>query len=47
MHKKFVKPKTVPMSPGLVLDNRDCPELPDQIKQKHYRSFVAKVKGTL
>jgi hypothetical protein len=30
MHKKFVKPKTVPMSPELVLDNRDCPELPEQ-----------------
>ena len=34
----------VPMSPGLVLDNRDCPELPDPIKQKHYRSFTAKVQ---
>jgi hypothetical protein len=36
MHKKFVKPKTVPMSPELVLDNSDCPQLPDPIKQKHY-----------
>ena len=44
MHRKFVKPKTVPMSPGLVLDNNDCPELPNPIKQKHYRSFVAKVQ---
>ena len=44
MYKKFVKPKTVPMAPGLVLDDSDCPELPDPIKQKHYRSFVAKVQ---
>jgi hypothetical protein len=44
MQRKFVKPKTVPMSPGLVLDNNNCPELPDPIKQKHYRFFVAKVR---
>jgi hypothetical protein len=44
MHRKFVKPKTVLMSPGLVLDHNDCPELPDPIKQKHYRSFVEKVQ---
>jgi hypothetical protein len=47
MYRKFVKPnfpKTVPMAPGLVLDDSDCPELPDPIKQKHYRSFVAKVQ---
>jgi hypothetical protein len=33
------------MSPGLALDSSDClgMEPPDQIKQKHYRSFVAKV----
>jgi hypothetical protein len=44
MHEKFVKPKTVPMSPGLVLDNSDCPELPDPIKQKHHRSSVTQVQ---
>jgi hypothetical protein len=47
MHNKFVKSKTVPMSPVLVLDNTDCPELPDPIKQKHLAlSFVAKVQFT-
>ena len=30
------------MSPGLVLDNEDCPVTPDPRKQKHYKSFVAK-----
>ena len=31
------------MSPGLVLKKEDCPELPEQIKQKHYRSTATKV----
>ena len=39
--KKSLRPKRVPMSPGLVLDNEDCPVTPDPCKQKHYRSFVA------
>jgi hypothetical protein len=39
--KKSLRPKRVPMSPGLVLDNEDCPVTPDPRKQKHYRSFVA------
>jgi hypothetical protein len=32
------------MSPGLVLDNSDCPELPDPVKQKQFRSMLAKVQ---
>jgi len=42
--KKSLRPKRVPMSPGLVLDNEDCPDLPDPRKQKYYRSFVAKLQ---
>ena len=44
MHRKFIKPKKVPMSPGVVLDGTDCPEMPDPVKQKQYRSMVAKVQ---
>ncbi len=33
--KKSLRPKRVPMSPGLVLDNEDCPVTPDPLKQKH------------
>jgi hypothetical protein len=35
IHKKFIMKQSVPMSPGLVLNKEDCPELPDPIKQKH------------
>ena len=42
--KKALRPKRVPMSPGLVLINEDCPILPDARKQKYYRSFVAKLR---
>ena len=42
--KKSLRPKRVPMSPVLVLDNEDCPDLPDPRKQKYYRSFVAKLQ---
>ena len=42
--KKFLKPKSVPMQPGVMLDNQDCPETPDQREQKVYRSFVAKLQ---
>jgi hypothetical protein len=42
--QKSLRPKRVPMSPGLVLDNEDCPDLPDPRKQKYYRSFVAKLQ---
>jgi hypothetical protein len=44
IHRKFIKPKTVPMSPGVVLEGTDCPEMPDPVKQKQYRSMVAKVQ---
>ena len=38
-YKNSFRPKRVPMSPGLVLDNEDCPVTPDLRKQKHYRSL--------
>jgi hypothetical protein len=41
---KFLKPKKVPMSPGLVLDTNDFPETPDPVVQKQYRSIVAKIQ---
>ena len=42
--KKALRPKKVPMSPGLVLNNEDCPITPDPRKQKYYRSFIAKLQ---
>jgi hypothetical protein len=42
--KKFVKPKQVPMQPGVVLEHDMCPETPDPREQKVYRSFVAKLQ---
>ncbi len=42
--KKFVKPKQVPMQPGVVLKHDVCPETPDQREQKVYSSFVAKLQ---
>jgi len=42
--KTFLKPKKVPMQPGVVLDGRDCPEMPDPRMQKIYRSIVAKLR---
>jgi len=41
---KYIKPKMVPMAPGLLLDNSDCPEMPDPVRQKQYRSMIAKVQ---
>ncbi len=32
--KKALRPKKVPMSPGTVLNNEDCPITPDPRKQK-------------
>jgi hypothetical protein len=32
------------MSPGLVLNNEDCPITPDPRKKKYYRSFIAKLQ---
>jgi hypothetical protein len=42
--KKALRPKKVPMSPGIVLNNEDCPITPDPRKQKYYRSFIAKLQ---
>jgi hypothetical protein len=40
----FFKPKNLPMSPGLLLETNDCPETPDPVAQKQYRSKAAKVQ---
>jgi hypothetical protein len=42
--KKMLRPKKVPLSPGVILNPEDVPELPDQRKQKYYGSVVAKLK---
>ena len=39
----MLKPKNVLMQPGVMLEYQDCPETPDPLKQKVYRSFVANV----
>ena len=41
--KKSLRPKKVPISPGVVFKAEDIPEVPDPCKQKQYRSFVAKL----
>ena len=40
----MLRPKKVPISPGVILDPTDVPVLPDPRKQKYYRSFVAKLQ---
>ena len=42
--KKSLRPKRVPISPGVILRPEDCPEVPDPLLQKYYRSFVAKLQ---
>ncbi len=42
--KKALCPKKVPTSPGVAFKAEDAPELPDPLKQKYYRSFVAKLQ---
>ncbi len=37
--KKSLRPKRVPMSPGLVLNDEGCPAIPDPRRQKFYRFF--------
>jgi hypothetical protein len=32
------------MQPGVMLEQDYCPETPDQVKQKVYRLFVAKLQ---
>ncbi len=39
---KSVRPKLVPIQPGLVLEKEDCPIRPDP-RKKFYQSFVAKL----
>ena len=41
---KFLKPKQVPMQPGIMLELEDCPESPDPVRQKIFRSFTAKLQ---
>ena len=38
---KFLKPKQVPMQPGIMFELEDCREGPDPVRQKLYRSFTA------
>ena len=42
--KKSLRPKQVPISPGVVFKAEDIPDSPDPRKQKQYRSFVAKLQ---
>jgi len=42
--KRDLKPKKIPMQPGVVLTKDDVPETPDPKEQKIYRSFVAKLQ---
>ena len=44
IHKKFIKPKKVPMQQGHVLKKEDFPAIPDPFKQSLYRSVVAKIQ---
>ena len=41
---RFPKPKQVPMQPGIMLELEDCPDCPDPVKQKVYRSFTGKLQ---
>ena len=41
---KPVRPRSVPSQPGLLLTRDDCPISPDPIKQKFYRSMIAKLQ---
>ncbi len=42
--KKVLRPKKVPISPGVAFKAEDVSELPDPLKQKHCRSFLAKLQ---
>ncbi len=41
---KSLRPKQVPIQPGLILEKTDCPIVPDPRKQKFYQSFIAKLQ---
>ena len=40
----MLRVKHLPIQQGVILTSDDCPILPDPGKQKHYRSFVAKLQ---
>ncbi len=42
--KKALRPKKVPISPGVVPHPEQAQAVPDKHKQKYYRSFVAKLQ---
>ena len=42
--KEALRPKKVQISPGVAFETEDAPELPDPLKQKYCRSFVAKLQ---
>jgi hypothetical protein len=42
--KDSSRPKKVPMSPNVVLEPEDTPDLPDPRKQKFYSSLLAKLQ---
>ncbi len=42
--QKALRPKKVPISPGVAFKAEDVPELPDPLKQKYYCWFVAKLQ---
>ena len=42
--KTALKPKKVPMQPGVMLASHDCPEVPDPVEQKIVRSITAKLQ---
>ena len=42
--KKALRPKKVPIFPGVAFKAEDAKELPDPLKQKYYRSFVAQLQ---
>ena len=39
-----LRPKKVPISPGVAFKPEDASEVPDPLKQKYNRSFVAKLQ---
>jgi hypothetical protein len=42
--QKSLRPKRIPIQPGLILTQEDSPIAPEKRKQKFYRSFVAKLQ---
>ena len=41
---KPVRPRSVPSQPGPLLTRDDCPVVPDPVRQKLYRSMIAKLQ---